>query len=98
MREWSLFTIMIQATPDIGMEEKPAGDDSGPADEQDNEGAFQGDMMLTEDQRAEIEAAVDDLGTDRKKRKATVYSNYRWPEKILPYVITNSSGTRIILV
>ena len=76
--------------------EKTVRVDEGPADMRPNEGAFQGDMKLTEQQRMEIDAAIADAAANRKKRKAISYTSYRWPEKILPYEIKSSSGEYLL--
>ena len=62
------------------------------------EGAFQGDMKLLPEQlQAVLESVIDESSTDvpdggRKKRKATSNESTRWPQKIVPYVISSSSG------
>ncbi|XP_054756503.2 protein SpAN-like [Lytechinus pictus] len=61
-----------------------------PKDEEPVSGAFQGDMMLTEEQLMKVEEAIDDEKAGRKKRKATNNESQRWPYKIVPYVIDSS--------
>ena len=73
--------------------EKPvAAPRQEPYDEDPTPGAFQGDMMLTEDQMRQIEEAIDDEKAGRKKRKAVINENTRWPFKIVPYEISPSSS------
>ncbi|XP_071479800.1 blastula protease 10-like [Diadema antillarum] len=87
-----------------------------PAEEEESEGAFQSDMMLTDAQWEALNAMLndqeqanndendedDDDGEEsksRKKRKAWIFENSRWPQKIVPYEITASSipDTNVIL-
>jgi len=63
-----------------------------PLDEDPTPGAFQGDMMLTEDQQRQIEEAIDDQKAGRKKRKAVINENARWTYNIVPYEISPSSS------
>eukprot|EP00057_Strongylocentrotus_purpuratus_P007633 XP_011662107.1 PREDICTED: blastula protease 10 [Strongylocentrotus purpuratus] len=80
--------------PDSGpMTKKPlAASHQEPKDEEPTPGAFEGDMMLTEDQLKKVEEAIDDLKTGRKKRKADINENARWTFNIVPYEITPSSS------
>lgn len=75
------------------MTQKPiAASHQEPKDEEPTPGAFQGDMMLTDDQLRQVEEAIDDLKTGRKKRKAVINENARWTSNIVPYEITPSSS------
>ncbi|NP_999767.2 protein SpAN precursor [Strongylocentrotus purpuratus] len=69
-----------------------------PKDEEPTPGAFQGDMMLTDDQLRKVEEAIDDQKAGRKKRKATIYESQRWSYKIIPYVIESSSSGQSSLI
>ena len=68
-----------------------------PKDEEDTPGSFQGDMMLTPEQRQEVMEAIDDEKTGRTKRKATSSTTARWPLNIVPYVITQSSRKKLFI-
>ena len=88
----AVVAVLVQGILSAPLTEKPVRTPQGPKDEEDTPGTFQGDMMLTDEQRREIMQSIDDHKADRQKRKAVSNENYRWPLNIVPYEISASSG------
>ncbi|XP_011665326.2 blastula protease 10 isoform X1 [Strongylocentrotus purpuratus] len=102
--------LEIQGAPakakDVRRERRGADDDNGyvyvPASamEAESEGAFQSDIMMTDEQWASLWAMLGDnvqgnggdAGRRRKKRKAVAFEQRRWPLKTVPYEISSESA------
>ena len=95
----AVVAVLAQGIIGAPVSEKPVRARQGPKDEENTPGTFQGDMMLTDEQRNEIMEAIDDhKKNDRERRKAVSYENYRWPLNIVPYEISSSSGELILII
>lgn len=74
--------------------------------EAESEGAFQSDIMMTDEQWASLWAMLGDnvqgndadAGRRRKKRKAVAFQQRRWPLKTVPYEISSESGKLTIVI
>lgn len=74
--------------------------------EAESEGAFQSDIMMTDEQWASLWAMLGgnvqgngaDAGRRRKKRKAVAFEQRRWPLKTVPYEISSESGKLTIII
>lgn len=76
-------------------EEKHSG---FPTREMINEGAYQGDMMLDDDQWEIVRAAEeDDNGATLGKRKAMKALSKRWPKAQIPYYVESDISTYLIM-
>ena len=87
-----LFCFSYQEPPPPKKPQDSVVQHQEPLDEDPTPGAFQGDMMLTDDQLRQIEMAIDDQKAGRKKRKAAINENARWTSNIVPYEISPSSS------
>ena len=88
----AVIAVLVQAIIGVPVSEKPVRSRQGPKDEENTPGTFQGDMILTDEQRSEIMQAIDDQRAGRQRRKAVSYESSRWPLNIVPYEISASSG------
>ncbi|XP_038071725.1 blastula protease 10-like [Patiria miniata] len=62
-----------------------------PAEAEVSAGTFQSDMKLGVYEN-EVKERIQDAKTGRQRRKAMANTNFRWPNGIIPYVITDSSA------
>nr|XP_054763266.1 blastula protease 10-like [Lytechinus pictus] len=84
---------------DLQRERRGADDENGiPASpmEEESDGAFQSDIMLTGEQWANLWEMLDDERVHgdrrRKKRKAVIFQHRRWPLKTVPFELSSDSA------
>ncbi|XP_038072979.1 blastula protease 10-like [Patiria miniata] len=67
-----------------------------PEEREDTEGAFQSDMLLSQEQRQELWELVAEAQTGVSKRRVDSVLSLRWPQNVLPYLLDSDVNIEAI--